>query len=139
MTRARPHPGTSLLAALVVLSACSRQERRLSERSQDSTVVPTAHAVAGPPEQRFLSNAWSLGEGQRLYRWFNCGGCHGGAGGGGIGPPLSDASFRYGGELRDVHASIAEGRPNGMPSFGPRVPDTLIWQLAAYVVSLGGR
>ena len=32
---------------------------------------------------------------------------------------------------------IAEGRAKGMPAWGPRVPERQIWQLVAYIRSLG--
>ncbi|MFN2532578.1 MAG: cytochrome c, partial [Pyrinomonadaceae bacterium] len=33
--------------------------------------------------------------------------------------------------------TIREGRPNGMPSFRGKIPDEQIWQLVAYVRSMG--
>jgi cytochrome c oxidase cbb3-type subunit 3 len=54
-------------------------------------------------------------------------------------PPLRDAAWRYGAAPADVHRSIVEGRPNGMPEFGSRVPEYQTWQLTAYVLSLSGR
>jgi len=32
-----------------------------------------------------------------------------------------------------------QGRPNGMPAFGGRIPDDQLWQLVAYVRSLSGQ
>lgn len=55
-----------------------------------------------------------------------------------MGPPLMDALWRYGAEPENVFASIAGGRPNGMPAFGTKVGATQIWQLAAYVRSMSG-
>jgi hypothetical protein len=39
------------------------------------------------------------------------------------------------GNLFDV---IVEGRPNGMPSFGGRIPEREIWQIIAFIESMGG-
>jgi len=64
-------------------------------------------------------------------------GCHF-HGGGGIGPPLMDPNFIYGGQPQNIHDTILEGRPNGMPTFGRRIPAYQIWYLVAYVRSLGG-
>ena len=36
-----------------------------------------------------------------------------------------------------IAQTIREGRPNGMPSFRGKVPDDQIWQIAAYVRSMG--
>lgn len=74
-------------------------------------------------------------QGDRLYSLFNCDSCHA-RGGGDIGPALMDDRWRYGGELKQVHDTIARGRPNGMPAFGHLIPDRQIWQIAAYVRSL---
>ena len=38
-----------------------------------------------------------VAEGKRLFIEMNCAGCHGYTGGGGMGPPLNDAYWRYGG------------------------------------------
>lgn len=75
--------------------------------------------------------------GRELFVWFNCAGCHGMEGGGGIGPPLLDAQWIYGGEPANIFQSIAQGRPNGMPAYGGKIPDSEIWKLELYVRSLG--
>ena len=82
--------------------------------------------------QHFADNAYQMSEGKRLYSWFNCSGCHAN-GGGGMGPALIDDEWIYGASVESIHATIRDGRPNGMPSFGNKVPDDQIWQLAAYV------
>jgi cytochrome c oxidase cbb3-type subunit III len=33
---------------------------------------------------------------------------------------------------------VVEGRPNGMPSFRGKIPDTQVWQITAYVRSMSG-
>jgi len=53
-----------------------------------------------------------------------------------VGLTLSDAGWRYGHEPAAIYATIVEGRPNGMPAFGGRIPDDQVWQLVAYVRSL---
>ena len=67
----------------------------------------------------------------------NCSGCHS-HGGGGMGPPLMDSQWIYGSDAANIFATIVEGRPNGMPSFGSKLPPDSIWKLATYVRSLSG-
>jgi cytochrome c oxidase cbb3-type subunit 3 len=55
-----------------------------------------------------------------------------------MGPPLMDDQWRYGGRIDQIAASIAEGRPNGMPAWGSKLTADQIWDLAAYVRSLAG-
>src|SRR5436190_1281526 len=54
------------------------------------------------------------------------------------GPALMDDTWIYGSNPEQVFASIVEGRPNGMPSFGSKIPDYQVWQIVAYVRSLSG-
>ena len=56
-----------------------------------------------------------------------------------MGPALMDDKWIYGSSIENIHATIRDGRPNGMPAFGGRVPDDQIWELAAYVRSLAGK
>ena len=56
-----------------------------------------------------------------------------------IGPPLMDDSGSTAATPDQIYATIVEGRPNGMPSFGGRIPEQQVWQLVAYVRSLSGQ
>lgn len=100
---------------------------------QAGPALETSHA-RNPFEGAELGKA----EGQRLFGWFNCAGCHGVVGGGGMGPPLRDSQWIYGSDPASIFQSIAQGRPNGMPAFGGMIPDEQIWKLELYVRSLGG-
>jgi cytochrome c oxidase cbb3-type subunit III len=75
----------------------------------------------------------AIDEGERLYGWFNCGGCHGPYGGGGIGPPLAGGERNPARDFDYVYA----GRGGGMPAFGGRIADRQIWMIVAYVQALG--
>lgn len=85
----------------------------------------------------YADDANALTQGRQLYQAFNCVGCHGGASGGGIGPPLADQEWIYGGSAANIYATIVQGRPNGMPAFGPALQGEAVWKLAAYVRSFG--
>jgi cytochrome c oxidase cbb3-type subunit 3 len=104
--------------------------------------VRTSELVAGPKDSDatvrnpYQGQANARADGKQYYVWFNCAGCHGGAGGGGIGPPLADNDWIYGGEPGNIFQTIVQGRPNGMPSFGGQIPDDQIWKIVAYVSSL---
>ena len=95
-------------------------------------------AQVDPRAALYKNNAPALAEGQRLFSWMNCVGCHA-HGGGGMGPPLMDSQWRYGGSIPQIAATIVVGRPNGMPSFRGKLTDDHVWKLAAYVSSLSGQ
>ena len=80
----------------------------------------------------------AVAEGHKLFISMNCAGCHGYDAKGNMGPNLTDTYWRYGGTPAQIYQSIASGRPKGMPSWGKKLPARSIWQLTAYLQSLGG-
>ena len=141
-----------LLFVLSALAGCEREERHFAaERNNtgpnESAVRLSANqpglALRGyvkPPASNismYDDNAYAVSEGKRLFRWYNCSGCHAN-GGGGIGPALMDSEWRYGSDPQSLFATIMQGRPNGMPSFGGHIPDDQVWKIVAYVRSIGG-
>ena len=118
-------PIVVVVAAACASFACEREQRNFSH---------SPRAEGGP---KYEANAYALSEGKRLYAWYNCNGCHA-EGGGDKGPALMDDAWLYGSEPKNVFQSIAEGRPNGMPSFGGKIAEQQIWQLVAYVRSMSG-
>jgi cytochrome c oxidase cbb3-type subunit 3 len=76
-------------------------------------------------------------EGEALFVSYNCMDCHGAGGSGAMGPSLADGRMHFGTTAGEVFQSIYEGRPEGMPAWGGRIPDDQIWRLVAYVQSLG--
>jgi cytochrome c oxidase cbb3-type subunit 3 len=84
----------------------------------------------------YADDANAIVQGEKLFAGMNCNGCHAPLGGGGMGPPLSDRDWIYGGEPAAIYLSIAQGRPNGMPAWGRNLPPTAIWSLVAYIQTL---
>ncbi|CAN5467042.1 c-type cytochrome [soil metagenome] len=136
----------ALLLAIVI--ACG-QERSISRQAPagavDPGMVQQTPLVPGMPVMRtvtadmrnpFEGDRQALQSGQRLYDWMNCSGCHF-AGGGGIGPPLMDDDWIYGGSPAQIFDSIASGRAQGMPAYGEKLPADQIWHIVTYVMTLG--
>ena len=84
----------------------------------------------------FANDSVAIQEGWKLFNWYNCSGCHGGHAGGGMGPSLRDKVWLYGDRDDQIFDSIAEGRGQGMPSWGRKIPDEQIWKLVAYIKSM---
>jgi cytochrome c oxidase cbb3-type subunit III len=143
VTRALLLAGTAAL----LLAACEREDRTppaparaaRSDTIAVSSLQPGGASGAVRTRNRYEENAFAVSEGQRLFRQFNCSGCHGSFGGGGMGPPLMDDQWIYGSDPANIVATILEGRPSGMPSFRGKVNDDQVLQLAAYVRSLSGQ
>jgi cytochrome c oxidase cbb3-type subunit 3 len=139
---------TGVLAGVLAasaLAACEREERRFHEPPPDATpinvvrvstlqpgtLLDTTHHVVS----RYDGNAYAISEGQRLFGWYNCAGCHAN-GGGGMGPPLMDDKWVYGSAPENIYSTIMQGRPNGMPAWAGKIPESQVWEIVAYVRSL---
>ncbi len=78
----------------------------------------------------------AVARGFRDFERFNCVGCHAANGGGGMGPSLSNDKWIYKASPANIYLTIAQGRPNGMPTWGGMLPDTVIWELVSYIKSI---
>jgi cytochrome c oxidase cbb3-type subunit 3 len=133
--------------ALATLVSCERERRKFPDagagsissaevrQSELQPGPPTPYADAKNPDEE---NAYAVSEGKRLYELYNCAGCHA-HGGGDIGPPLMDDKWIYGSSPQNIYSVIVEGRPNGMPSFGGKIPEAQLSQIIAYVRSMSGQ
>jgi cytochrome c oxidase cbb3-type subunit III len=97
--------------------------------------VARSLVTVDPRAAAYYDNAEAVNTGKRLFGQYNCSGCHSN-GGGGMGPSLMDDEWIYGGRLEQIHQTLVEGRPNGMPAWGGKIPDQQLWQLSAYVRSM---
>ena len=103
-----------------------------------TSLFPNGATPPRPPDAiggRFEGNKLAIADGEQLFNQMNCTGCHFN-GGGGMGPALMSGHWRYGGRIEQIYESIAQGRPNGMPSWQFVLGPTQIWDLAAYAESL---
>ena len=133
-------------AAGLAVAACRRETREVRQappgaRTQAislSDLHPGETDVAVKTENPAEAHAYDVSQGKQLFDYYNCSGCHAN-GGGGIGPALIDDKWIYGSDAANVHATIVEGRPNGMPSFRNKLNDAQVWQLVGFVRSLSGQ
>jgi cytochrome c oxidase cbb3-type subunit 3 len=129
------------LPLIALLGGCDREERdyRGAPLPESGPMVAAAGGeLSDPRAGDYENNAYHVGQGMRYYVWMNCNGCHA-HGGGGMGPPLTDVEWRYGGSIEEIAATIIEGRPNGMPSFRGQLTGHQVWQIAAFVRSLSAQ
>jgi cytochrome c oxidase cbb3-type subunit 3 len=144
MSSASKH--TLAAVAVLVLFGCSGSQ--VNEPDVDvapvviqTNVGPIPGQPSPPPDHEpvvnpFAEDLKALGEGRRFFTQYNCAGCHGDHGGGGMGPSLRDEVWLYGNNHAQIANSIAEGRAYGMPAWGTRLTEAQIWQIAAYLKSM---
>jgi cytochrome c oxidase cbb3-type subunit 3 len=133
------------VVCLLTVPACQRERQDLrpeptrvavyGNAARESELQPGGRQPQPNVAYPDRGNAYDISEGQRLYAWYNCAGCHAN-GGGAIGPPLMKEVWIYGVEPANLFDTIVKGRPNGMPTWGGRIPEYQIWQIVAFVRSL---
>ncbi len=134
----------SWIPILIALASfgCQRQPSEVAAAGAAPAVETPVGPLPGPAMQTaektnpYAQNSVALMEGRRLFVHYNCSGCHGGHAGGGMGPSLRDPVWIYGSSDAHIFDSIAQGRANGMPSWGRMIPQEEIWKIVAYIKSM---
>ena len=151
----RAKRGICVCAVAVMLGACRNAHSAVVNDAVAQPVLATAGGPAALPEGPYAgiavsaleasatnpygSDRGAISRGQQLFLAMNCSGCHGQDAKSGIfAPNLTDNYWRYGGSDADVFNSIYEGRARGMPAWGAVLSTNQIWELVAYIRSLGG-
>src|SRR5688500_13232125 len=131
----------AVLAVAALLASCGeghptpQPSGALPNGNRLSTLRPGPPSLLFPTANRLPETDIVIAEGQRLFQHFDCSGCHA-AGGGAIGPALTDDEWIYGSTADNIFWTIVEGRPQGMPAFGGRIAEENVWKIVAYVRSL---
>ncbi len=134
----------AVIASVASLAGCEREQRQLhtpppaasaASAVTMGSIQPVASAVTTSSTQPvaaavsyrsvsnpYENNAYAVSQGKRLFRAYNCSGCHA-QGSGDSGPALMDDKWIYGADPASVFTTIKQGRPNGMPAFGGHVSD----------------
>lgn len=88
-----------------------------------------------PQANPYHGDAPAIAEGQEVFTTI-CAACHLPTGQGLVGPSLVDPYWKYGHDDASLFASVSEGRPLGMPPWGPQLGAEKIWKVLAYVETL---
>jgi cytochrome c oxidase cbb3-type subunit 3 len=135
---------SALTALCAVLVACKRAPDAPPAAagpgvSQTAVGPLPGHPAGQPADEKnpFEGDLEALKMGRRYFGSYNCAGCHGDHGGGGMGPSLRDDTWLYGSSDAKIANSIADGRAHGMPAWGLMLTPTQVWQITAYIKSLG--
>ena len=91
--------------------------------------VTAEAAESGNP---YAGNREAEVDGEKIFKE-NCRSCHGEKGAGEFGPKLATAARKYGGSDAELFASVAGGRPGGMPAFFPQLGKDRVWKAVAYI------
>lgn len=137
-----------------------RAARRQAEAAAAAESAPSPLELVTRTPRGELTNPYrgdvgAAAEGHKYFLGYSCNGCHGGTGGGGMGPPLSNRVWVYGcdddtlfrlvtlgSEGLQAQGYSRRGRENvvgPMPPFGELIETAdELWKILAFVQSLGG-
>jgi mono/diheme cytochrome c family protein len=149
--------GRELLVGFLALAAFLAATRSLAQTSVDYTKISPADLVAKTPKGKLRNpykdtQAAVVTQGSALFVSYSCSGCHGGSGGGGICPPLTDGVWIYGGDDDTLFRLVTLGsdalQKQGytrtglenvvapMPAFGSVIKNADdLWKILAFVRS----
>lgn len=82
-----------------------------------------------------MTESGDLGAGKSIFQT-NCVTCHKSKGEGDIGPNLTDKSWIYGYDIKEVFKTIKMGTPVGMPEHNSKLNPIQIQQVASYILQL---
>jgi cytochrome c oxidase cbb3-type subunit III len=82
-----------------------------------------------------MTEANDLLAGKSIYQ-ANCVTCHNPKGEGNIGPNLTDKSWIYGYDIKEVFKTVKLGTPNGMPEHNSKLNPVQIQQVSSYLLQL---
>ncbi len=112
-----------------------------SQTAQYEAEVQLAEARAAevraslPTANPYRGDTVAIAEGAEVWKTI-CVACHKPDGSGLVGPSLIDPYWKYGDSDEALYASVAEGRPLGMPPWGPQLGSEKIWKVLAYMETL---
>jgi cytochrome c oxidase cbb3-type subunit 3 len=112
-----------------------------SSRGQYEAEVAAAEAVAAatkasqPSVNPYHGNAAAIAEGKQVFTQI-CAACHKPDASGLVGPSLVDPYWKYGHTDAELFQTVMEGRPGGMPAWGPQLGSEKVWRALAYLETL---
>jgi cytochrome c oxidase cbb3-type subunit 3 len=112
-------------------SAASQYEAEVAAAKAVTATQGTVAAETNP----YHGNAPAIAEGQLVFVQI-CAACHKPDASGLVGPSLVDPYWKYGSSDHELFETVMNGRPGGMPAWGPQLGGDKIWKVLAYVETL---
>ena len=101
----------------------------------DKEMASAAKSEKSVAVKEYSGDKDAIKEGKEIYA-NTCAPCHNADATGGIGPNLTAATLKFGATPKDIYESIAKGRPNGMPPFGPQLGADNTSKIIAFLETL---
>jgi cytochrome c oxidase cbb3-type subunit 3 len=127
--------GLIYIAYYAFLSGWSQRGQYEAEVAAAEVKYAAVREAARPTQNPYHGDAAAIAKGKETFETI-CAACHTAQGTGLVGPSLVDPYWKYGHGDGELFETVAEGRPLGMPAWGPQLGTEKIWQVLAYVETL---
>lgn len=129
---------TIVFAALYLVYYAATGWTSTGQWAEEVAAFEAAHEaspVAVSARNPYRGDAAAIAEGKQVFTTI-CAACHKPDGSGLVGPSLVDPYWKYGGADADRFQSVMQGRPGGMPPWGPQLGQEKVWKVLAYLETL---
>jgi cytochrome c oxidase cbb3-type subunit 3 len=124
----------ALYAPYYLFSGWSQETQYEAEVAAAQVQVAAVQAEM-PTTNPFRGNAAAIAEGKETWLTI-CAACHKPDASGLVGPSLVDPYWKYGHDDATLFATVAKGRPGGMPPWEAQLGTDKIWKVLAYLETL---
>ena len=130
--------GLCYIVYFAVLSGWSQRGQYEAEVAALEAKYAAVREANRPTTNPYHGDARAIAKGKETWDTI-CIACHTAEGTGLVGPSLVDPYWKYGHGDAELFATVSEGRPLGMPPWGPQLGTEKIWQVLAYLETLPKR
>ena len=133
----------SVIYAMNVIPGWGSGPGRIAQYESSVAQFRAQHPQQGPTVsehdlEELMEEQDAVADGKATYA-ANCAACHGPAGGGVIGPNLTDDHWIHGGSLSQIRTTVADGvLDKGMPAWNKLLTPEQVNNVVAYIASLRG-
>lgn len=127
--------GLAYIAYYAFLSNWSQRAQYEAEVARLEARYAAVREANRPTANPYHGDAAAIAKGAETWSTI-CVACHLPEGTGLVGPSLVDPYWKYGDSDEALFATVAEGRPLGMPPWGAQLGTEKIWQVLAYLETL---
>ena len=124
--------GAVYIVWYLAFSSWTPQAQWAAEIAAAPKPLAAEHPVGANP---FEGDPAAIADGAQTFATI-CMACHGPDAHGLVGPSLVDPYWKYGSSDADRFKTVMEGRPGGMPPWGPQRGADKVWKVLAYVETL---
>ncbi len=130
--------GLCYILYFAVLSDWSQRGQYEAEVAALEAKYAAVREANRPTSNPYHGDAEALAKGKETWDSI-CVACHTAEGTGLVGPSLVDPYWKYGNSDAELFTTVSEGRPLGMPPWGPQLGTEKIWQVLAFMETLPKR